>query len=313
MVEIRKTSNTENAEKEDVESLKKDIKNLKSRMTNMSHEMEKMASLVSTVMQNQRTDDLSPAKRRKITSSPLPFAVSSKMPQKFGGEFESFDDISVDLDMFGSASLPGIRKGSGSSLASMDDQILGSLFALDSRDDINVVQADPSNKKNFKFPEKNTVGAAPAAGPNPVLMTKLRNALSVLPQNLQEMFVDRVVTFVVDPDSFRQQVDAVSSLAMAAATEARSRMGDVRDNSKQTNALASSILGAWLSHYGSSSAPVISDAAPSMQIPVNSVALNDPLAPVGGEASGVPHQPRGSQQQRNRTGNSAFMPPLTAL
>ena len=311
MVEIRKSSNTENAEKEDVESLKRDIKNLKSRMTNMSREMEKMASLVSTVM--QRTDDSSPAKRRKTSSSPLPFSVPSRMPQKFGGELESFDDISVDLDMFGSATLPGIRKSSGSSLASMDDQLLGSLFALDSRDDINVVQSGTTNNKNFKFPEKNTTGAPPAAGPNTVLMAKLRNALSVLPENLQEMFVDRVVTFVVDPDSFRQQVDAVSSLAMAAAAEARNRMGDTGENSKQTNALASSILGAWISHYGSSSAPVNSNAAPSIQVPVSSVAVNDPLKPAFGEASGVPHQSRESHPQNNRSGNSAFMPPLTAL
>ena len=329
LVEIRKSNHAENADKQDVESLKNDIKNLKSRMASMNREMEKMASLVSTVLQNQRMEDMSPAKKRKITPSPLPFAVPSKMAKKTGGfDLDNFDDMSVDMDMFApappKAPIAGSRQASASSFTSMDEQILGSLFALDSSDDISVVQSNASSKQNFRFPEKRTVsaGSSPSAtGPDPVLMTKLRNALSVLPQNLQEMFVDRIVTFVVDPESFKTQVDSVSSLALAAATEARSRMGGVVDASAQTNALASAIMGSWLSRYGgSSSAPSASanaNSAPSMQVPIRSV--NDPLAPVASTASGMPPGVYGSLEQQHQhqaplqSGEESCMLPLTAV
>ena len=147
-----------------------------------------------------------------------------------------------------------------------------------------------------------------------MLMTKLRNALSVLPQNLQEMFVDRVVTFVVDPDSFRQQVDAISSLAMAAASEARNRMGGTEDTSGQTNALASSILGAWLSRYRAPSAVVgNSNEASYIQLPVSSSTVNDPLAPVTNNVSTAQHHPLRSQQPPLKSEELSFMPSTTAL
>ena len=291
LAEIRKSNHQENAEKQDVDGLRAEIKSLKTRMTNMNREMEKMASLVANLMQNQHlqskgqvssTMDLPPAppalvsnKKRKVCSSPLPSAVSSTPSGGITGgiDLEALDDISVDLDMFvpppkvaPSPIVPNSRQTSAASFNSTDEEILSSLFALDSSDDLDVVRqksiANEPSLQNYRFPETSTESGTGSSsgeqGPDPILMTKLRNALSVLPKNLQQMFVDRIVAFVVDPESFKKQVDAISNLAVTAASEARNRMGEAAaDNSAQTNALASAVLGAWLSRYGSSSTTTV--------------------------------------------------------
>ncbi|CAB9510440.1 Heat stress transcription factor [Seminavis robusta] len=305
LVEIKKSNHNENADKQDVESLKNEIKQLKSRMTSMSREMEKMASLVASVMQNQQhlnqqqqpppAPESNPAKKRKLTASPLPVSIGSNA---FGGDFDSLDDISVDLDLVpipekiapSSMSSMG-RNPSVSSFTSTDEDILSSLFALDSSDNVDYVQQKQNQKslQNYQFPAK---GASkkdePENAPDPVLMTKLRNALSVLPKNMQQMFVDRIVAFAVDPDAFKKQVEAVASLALAAVQEAKNRVGasPVADEA-QTNALASAVFGAWLQRYGTNSkvAPEtqhpVSNTAATVATPVSSIAAVEPPVEFG--------------------------------
>jgi len=152
------------------------------------------------------------------------------------------------------------RNASHNSLSSTDGMILSSLFALESSDDVKMVQDTTQPKHNFQFPTQevrklsnNNLPTPAAAATNPnepdeALMAKLRNAISILPKNLQEMLVDRIVTFMTSPESFKQQVDAISSLAAAAATEATRHVGNM-DNS-QSSALASAVLGTWLTKYG---------------------------------------------------------------
>jgi len=334
LVEIRKSnssSSSDNADKQDVDSLRSEVKNLQSRMACMGREMEKMASLLSTVMQNQsmmqqnqqrtieeNNQNPAPIKKRKMMSAPSPLPMNVPSKNVGSNDVEAFDDLSVDLDMFVPNQQPkpvplaSSRQSSMASFGSLDNAILGSLFALDSRDDIKTVQSGRkggiSSMQNFSFPEKNAgASSAPVAEaaptgpePDPVLMNKLRNALRVLPETLQQMFVDRIVTFVVDPQNFKVQVDSISELAMSAAREARRRMAGQGqdDNSEQTNALASSILGAWLARCGatsSASVPAPISSAPVMQVPIRNV--NDPLA----------------VRDRQQQGDCRYMLPVTAL
>lgn len=275
LTEIRKTNHTETVDKNHVEFLKNEVKLLKSRMASMSLEMERMASLVANVMENQHLQNKSsciqavePAtKKRKVSTSPLPLSIPSNPIDKPGSlDLENLDDISVDLNMFAPpptvppTPIAGSRQPSVSSFTSTDQEILSSLFALDSSDNITKMKQEESSLQNYRFPEKrnavigDTSTDAAAEGHDSTQMAKLRTALSVLPKDLQEIFVDRFVAFVVDPVSFKKQVDAISSLAVAAATEASNRVADSSIDTSQTRAVASAVLGAWLSHYGLSTA-----------------------------------------------------------
>jgi len=97
------------------------------------------------------------------------------------------------------------------------------------------------------------------------LVEQLRHSLNNLPKNLQELFVERLVNVIASPESFQNQVEAVSVLAHAAAEEAKSRLdsssnetnighndfsGDGSNNNRQSVELATAALGSFLARYG---------------------------------------------------------------
>jgi hypothetical protein len=84
------------------------------------------------------------------------------------------------------------------------------------------------------------------------LVEQLRHSLKNLPKNLQKLFVERLVNVIASPESFQNQVEAVSALAHAAAKEAKSRLesGD-NDTNMEDNELATAALGSFLAKYGS--------------------------------------------------------------
>ena len=253
----------------------------------MAGEMERMASLVANVMQSSH--GVQPAKKRKLQASPvkssssdmlndpiMPIPVSSSMLRKSQSELEadllganSRMPLNVDYPAKKQAQAPArngaVRNSSVSSFTSTDEEILSSLFALESSDDVNVVkESKPNNLQNYQFPEKK---GGTKGGPEDALMNRLRTAISVLPQNLQEMFVDRIVTFMTNPESFKKQVDAVSSLAAAAAAEATNQVGKPYVDANQSNALATSVLSTWLARYGAVAADTAAPMAPTSQSP----------------------------------------------
>lgn len=83
-------------------------------------------------------------------------------------------------------------------------------------------------------------------------------------KKLQELFVERLVNVIADPESFRYQIEAVSALAHAAAKEAKSRIdssgndtntghdiftGNGHEDQKSLE-LATAALGSFLAQYG---------------------------------------------------------------
>lgn len=108
--------------------------------------------------------------------------------------------------------------------------------------------------------------------PDP-LHQKMNNALSMLPDKLQESFVERMVQNFVDPEAYQKNVEAVSVLATAAAIEAQNQkessqnQGTIsygcdfgeyensytdvsRYGCKTTVPVAAAALGAFLAKYG---------------------------------------------------------------
>lgn len=234
-------------------------------MAAMNQEMEKMATLMASVMQNQQLNrpqqmpDLMANKKRRMNSVDnllqdpcMPINVGSDLLKKSGSmELNSIMPLGMNQkSSLGSLSGFGRQNASTTSFNSIDGQILSSLFALESSDDVSTIrEVKPQVQQNFQFP-KRSAPSSNSGEPDEDLIKKLRNAISVLPKNLQEMFVERIVTFMTNPESFKQQVDAVSSLAAAAAAEATKHVGSNAIDANQSSALASAVLGAWLAKYG---------------------------------------------------------------
>lgn len=317
LAEIRKSNHTEAADKQEVEQLRSEVKDLRAKVCTMNQEMEKMATLIATVMQQQQQHNsalLAPEpmhKKRKMNTpnygnqNIMPLPVGSDPLRKVPSmerDLLANDVMPINVEFPtqqpGKGNLGAPRRNpSVSSFTSTDEHILSSLFALESTDDVNVVrEPKPTNQQNYQFPQKNT-SANTQNLPDEALMTKLRHSISVLPKNLQEMFVERIVTFMTNPESFKRQVDAISNLAAAAAAEAQRQMGGVPVDSQQGNALASAVMGTWLARYGagappSSSVPVPAPAPVHVSVPAPApVHLSVPApAPVQQHHTHVPQQ-----------------------
>jgi len=85
---------------------------------------------------------------------------------------------------------------------------------------------------------------------DPKLSEKLNNALSMLPKTLQETFVERMVDTIANPESYQKHVDAVSVLATAAAIEAENHEQQPASTNANAVPIAAAALGAFLTKYG---------------------------------------------------------------
>jgi HSF-type DNA-binding len=286
--EIRKSNHTEAAEKQEVDALKAQVKELKFKLANMSNDMEKLAALVGNMMKNQQllqTDQYpqegSSKKRRVAPATVLPTAVPSatlddtfqpmavtSLPDTstaMDSDLFVMDDDNFKLDhasvpFFPPAEKVESRQESIATLTSTDEDILTSLFALEpssEEDDIDIVEEDfDLPDVTVSLPTSDYVKKPAYKEPDAELVAKLRESLSNLPKNMQELFVERLVATIAHPEGFKNQVEAVNALASAAAEEAKKHMRDTGvDSSLEKGnatsvAFATAVLGAFLAKYG---------------------------------------------------------------
>jgi len=147
------------------------------------------------------------------------------------------------------------------SLSEYDEDLLATLLALDD-DSQNLID---KSKTETEMPD--TAMSLPPSKSmqddqvDTKLVEQLRHSLNSLPKNLQELFVERLVNVIASPESFQNQVEAVSALALAAAEEAKTRLdstGNIattattigQDDNKQSVELATAALGSFLVQYG---------------------------------------------------------------
>jgi len=145
------------------------------------------------------------------------------------------------------------------SLSEYDEDLLATLLDLDEGNENPFVK----DKTATEVPDT-TMSLAPSKSVHDghvdtKLIEQLRHSLNNLPQNLQELFVERLVNAIASPEKFQNQVEAVSALAHAAAQEAKSRLessdnnehdGNLSGNNRQSVELATAALGSFLARYG---------------------------------------------------------------
>ena len=293
LCEIKKASQSESAEKQEVDSLKVEVTQLKSRMATMANDIDKLTSLVKNMIVNQDApmiyeSALKPgSKKRKIVEMPMPMDVpSSALPIQpvapivplhvssnlidTSNELDSdlFVEEAISIDPFQNKYMPG-------SVAPLKEQqpveryeSVGSMTAVD-QDLLDLFQDEINNElgldNNPVLPDVHTsidkLGQpySPQKQADPALVRKLHDSLTSLPPAMQQIFVERLVATVSDPDAFDIHIEAIKSLATTAAEEAKKRVIQAqkdKTNEKEQNGeeqvtlpLAAATLGAFLAQY----------------------------------------------------------------
>jgi hypothetical protein len=157
--EIRKSNQTETADKQEVEALKQELTSLKRKLAEMCTDMEGLKALVGSLIQNQQTTEFCayevPAKKRRfneaLTTVPSNPAAQDVSPYPIlsNGNKTMFD-VTADPPLSGMDVLKDIKppKNTGrnesvgaTSFTSQDEALLTSLFSLDPLDEIEVLES----------------------------------------------------------------------------------------------------------------------------------------------------------------------------
>mmetsp|Transcript_8018 Transcript_8018/g.12555 ORF Transcript_8018/g.12555 Transcript_8018/m.12555 type:complete len:444 (+) Transcript_8018:66-1397(+) len=281
--EIRKANSTESPDKQEVDALKTEVKVLRSKMGEMAGDIDRLTALVKEMMAFQQSSEIKSiympekgTKKRKVQPLPpspvksysapiqpaapiVPLHVSSLPDPSSFEDSDLFVEEDVDDYENDAPYVPGSitplaqndRFDSIGTITSVDQDLLD-LFKeeIEKQDEIK-------NKDTTSLPD--VTGSMEKRGAETTsdsdLVQKLQTALNSLPESMQELFVERLVATVTDPDAFNNHVDAVTALAAAAVAEAKKRLvkskDDMMDKESSTVALpmAAATLGAFLAQY----------------------------------------------------------------
>jgi len=140
------------------------------------------------------------------------------------------------------------RNQSAATAATLDQDVLASIFAMDPSDELSAFDGRAVSDKYMDLDLENLDVDNKV---NEDLIEQLREALAKLPHEMQVMFVDRITAVIGDPEGLAKQVDAMTQLAAASASEAQRRLvaaGHAPDD-KHLLPLASAVLGAYLQRH----------------------------------------------------------------
>lgn len=195
---------------EDTSGLKTEVTVLKKRIEAMSKNIDELTSLVQKVTLKQ--DDIMPCvdtaelgtKRKKVDDIRPDSLVSSM----------DLEDFSVTRELaFPLLPLELGRRSTSETSAITDEDFVDHLFtafedeSLDGMLDDVPIAALPQQHTSMALDNEND--------PNPQLMRKLSDALKLLPSEMQEMIVDRLVASIMTTDSLQKNVTAASALSNA--------------------------------------------------------------------------------------------------
>jgi hypothetical protein len=289
LAEIKKSNHIEAADKQEVDVLRSEVKLLKAQIAHMNKDMERMASLLGTLVKNQEqqqeqfytselTDTTTPAKKRRLalvqqdlTTTPNPTSLPpSPVKSRALVGTASCEDLPptvTSLSIPSSKSTgPDLMKAPPTPLASnmlsreasigsvslnsYDEDMLNTLLAFD--DDADFYAEGGIPDPTTSIPDATTSIASQETDPE--LIERMRHSLSILPANLQELFVERLVKVIASPETFQSQMESINALATAAAEDALKRVHGTENSMELDNSqileLATAVLGSFLSRYG---------------------------------------------------------------
>lgn len=270
--EIRKSSQINAAEQEEVDRLKEEVTYLKGEMGKLSSIVQQMSQTIQQMNGGAAaatTTSYVPIyehvqKKRKFDADNI---LSMPVTQSLGHSLDGCDDEQAEVElldpMVSDADLlvedfPIFQPNSRAQQRCESADLVKDMF--------DFVQDDPKvDVVNSLAPEKVDSGYLNRSVSyngsddcvihdqnkmDPQLSEKLNKAISMLPKTLQGAFVDRMVDTIANPESYKKHVDAVSVLATAAAIEAENHGQQPASNNANAVPIAAAALGAFLTKYG---------------------------------------------------------------
>ena len=221
LVEIRKSTQSESADKQGVENLKHEVHSLRSRLSMMTREFDQLTSVVNDLVETEH-------KRRKLVHS----GAFEHTP-----EHVEIHSSSHDESLPSRQPVERVESIGAATFTTQDEEMLTTLFPLDEFDEMKVIEDAILGDEDHPVSTRN-----PTAD-------HMQQGLDHLPQHLQEAFVDRLTRTVADPEAYQQQVQALTTIAAAAADEAQRRLAASRRSPSDPKLvpLAGAVLGAYLS------------------------------------------------------------------
>ena len=216
LAEIRKSNHNESADKQEVEQLKTEVQTLRSRLSSLSYDMERWTTVVGGLVEQQQQQQQQHSKKPKWMHNPTTSSMTPAVPSMPSRQ-------------------PAGRVESAATITTQDEEMLTSIFAMDNLDEMKFVE-DAILGNDKKPPSE-----------------RMQEALSRLPKDLQEAFVDRLAMAVAEPEAYHKQVQALANVAAAAADEAQRRLAASGRSPSDPKLipLAGAVLGAYLSRHQS--------------------------------------------------------------
>jgi hypothetical protein len=267
--EIRKSSQINAADQQEVDKLKEEVSYLKGEVENLSSVVQQMAQTIRQMNEgaaasiNVPTYEPVQKKRKFDADNVLSMPASQSLGHSLDGCDSHYDGDLLDPTVSDADLLvedfPGFQPVQAPKRCQSADLV---------EDMFDFVQDDGKVDTSNSLAAPDTVnssgcfnrsvsynGSDESVGQDqqqvdPKVSEKLNNALSMLPKSLQGAFVDRMVNTIANPESYQKHVDAVSVLATAAAIEAENHEQQPASTNASAVPIAAAALGAFLTKYG---------------------------------------------------------------
>ncbi|KAL7554582.1 hypothetical protein ACHAWF_019044 [Thalassiosira exigua] len=250
LVDIRKASQVNAADQEEVDKLKAEVSHLREEMGRMSALVDRMAGVLHQMSGHDFSAEHTNKKRKlqaePVASAPIEQGSMPTIGQPLDDcdvvvhpEVSLLDPLVSDADLLVEdfpmevQYIPGkVTPPTEGVQRSQSADIVESMFEFVKEGE----EASPAQSSAHHLrPE--TVGSSivynrsvsnleessQTSQLDSKLSAKLNNAVAMLPKSLQESFVERIAEKIASPEAYRKHVDAVSVLATAAAIEAQNQ------------------------------------------------------------------------------------------
>lgn len=228
---VKKTIPDAVKSKEEASVLQDEVTTLKQRIEAMTKNIDELTSLVEKVSLKQdgiAGPESQVGTKRKKVSTVMENDIQPDAPISSSNAME-IEDLSLDNASFPPlppAEVPS-RSSSTESSKLTDDDFVDQLFNQFGDDDNDMVGLLEEPKTAVKTESPAATEDTNDNSPDPKLMKKLSGALALLPREMQEMIVERLVANIMGTESIEKNVKAASALSDASKTTKSATDGKV--------------------------------------------------------------------------------------
>ena len=202
-------------------ALKSEVSTLKERIEAMTKNIDELTSMVQKVTlatQVKEEDTINENnKRTKVENTPMPDSSTSAAPVVAPSPQPTPNATAsapMELDTLAlppsiPSPMPVVDRTTSAELS--DEGFVDQLFTAFKTEDFDFDDSETMPKDDDILKETNQ--------PRPALMNKLSDALSVLPREIQELIVDRLIQAITSPKEIQDNISAANALKQVDKTE----------------------------------------------------------------------------------------------